>query len=1413
MGELRLEACEFESLTRWRWVLTAPGGSLIADHEVRLDAGCWQFEAFTDLLGYLSWHVAPDRRIEDEARIVAEVGEWIGTEVFGAVASALVKERPATVRVIVPAEPTEAQSLLFRPLELAHVGGKPLSVQDVTLVMQPGGDAGTRGAAPVGNRLRVLGLFSLPEGGQPLNLRRERHALVRLITGIAAGGRAADVRVLQYGVTRDQLRDVLEEDEGWDVIHISGHGAPGELLLETEAGLPDRVTAAELAGVLDLARERVKLVSLSACWSAALTAAKHRRLLGLPIPAATPAEGNGVAGRDGGTDQGDQFTSGALATELAGRLGCAVLAMRYPVTDDFAIALAAKLYDLLARQGRPLPRALGMALAQTIAIPPTAACPALSAGTPALFGARAVDLRLTAPPRTGAESYDTGALKMAGFPPQPDRFVGRTGVMARASAALADASGIPGVLLHGMPGGGKTACALELAYTHEHAFDRLVWFKAPDEGRDITGALTEFALTLERELPDFRMIHVLADEAELSAFLPRLTELAERRRVLIVIDNMESLLSDTGQWRDARWGQVVGALCAHTGLGRVVLTSRRMPSGLAGLRTEVVDALSLDEALLLARELPHLSDLIQGGLHGIDSDAARKLALGVLNLAQGHPKLLELADGQAADPARLGVLVQAGDQAWRETGGVPDGFFATGEPHAAGEDYLHVLAAWTQAVSGGLGAGQRTLFWFLCCLEEADRTRPVAESTWAKLWNRLELTGDPSHLDQTLAVLAAHGLATLQPGTDNTDESYGIHPGVAAAGRAQAGKEFQDVVDTELATFWNTVARDALKREGDDGTTRLVIHAGLAAAPYFLRQEEWNAAASLLQAAFNRSYAQATAAAVLPALRAIAASGQVPWVAGVLAQVLELIDPAAAEHQMRAFLDAALARGDYRSASTAIGYLIGQYRSSGRLTEALTLVEKQGVYTRRAGLGPWTQLSDDVWRLQVLNEMGQAEQVFGEVQRLREHMKSLPAIPDQSETAIPWAVREALLNAGHYAARQLGRWSDALELDAEVIASMRARGAPATEIARSKFNDYYPLIRLGRIDDAMAVLRECRQVFENAHDIPMLGKVLGALADIEDKRGHGDAAISLQRDTLRYMYLGGDVLDIAIGHHNLGYILHRYARQPASALAHHLAAALIFALAGADRVDESARLAAVDLRAVHDDVAAPANVTDLCRQAAEVTGVDLRRLLTSLAPDPDTAEQTLQELTVRVQALAAAPLAALSPHLATWDPVIAAILVADSGNSQAVAALDAELDSFGASADWSALVAALRRLRAGDSRPELLARLDIFDATIVTRALDARDGRAFIPASLWPAMRLGPVLGDLVAGAGGDIEANRRARQVLDAMTKDPEWESLANALSRILDGDRDPELDAQLSDPTHQAIVATVLYHIGSGD
>jgi hypothetical protein len=98
------------------------------------------------------------------------------------------------------------------------------------------------------------------------------------------------------------------------------------------------------------------------------------------------------------------------------------------------------------------------------------------------------------------------------------------------------------------------------------------------------------------------------------------------------------------------------------------------------LRSLAVNALPADEALLLARELPHLNRLIRGDLPGVDRDVSRRLALGVLTIAQGHLKLLELADGQAAHPEGLAVLVAAGDQAWRDQGGLPDGFFTTGKP-------------------------------------------------------------------------------------------------------------------------------------------------------------------------------------------------------------------------------------------------------------------------------------------------------------------------------------------------------------------------------------------------------------------------------------------------------------------------------------------------------------------------------------------------------------------------------------------------------------------------------------------------------------------------------------------------------------------------------------------------------------
>lgn len=1188
MAGLRLEVREFRDLARFRWVLTDGSGAFLADHEVRLDPASWQYEAFGDLRWYLQWHCVPDRRAEDEARIVGEVGAWIGTHVLGpSVGDALARRRPAIVRVVVP---PEAAELLYRPLELAHAQGRPLAVQDVTLVIQgsPAGDRHT-GPEPVGERLRVLGLFSLPEGGRSLNLRRERAELVRRVAAI---GKATDVRVLQYGVTRERLREILKEAEGWDIIHVSGHGRPGSLVLETAAGQPDVVTGPELARLLDVARRRLKLVTVSACWSGAMLADEQRRLLELPARAHDdPAE------RDAG-DGTPSTVPGALATELADRLGCAVLAMRYPVGDDFALALSGKLYSLLADEGQPLPRAVGITLRE---LSPradqtepaggeagTGAFPALSLATPALFGGLAADLRLAAPSRQDPARQDTERRTMAGFPPEPPRFVGRTAVLARASTALAPRSGVPGVLLHGMPGGGKSACALELAYGHEHAFERLLWYKAPDEGMTIDGALTDFALTLERYVDGLQMAQVLVSTEALAAFLPQLTELMEQRRLLIVIDNLESLLSEADSWRDDRWGAVIGAMTGHSGLGRVILTSRRVPTAAApGLHVEAVDVLTEDEALLLAREMPNLSALKLGKVPGLAPKVARRLAGNAIAIARGHPKLLELAEGQAATPDDLLKLVKTGDQAWRSRGRVPDGFFA-GEDEASDADFLDVLATWAQHVTMTLQPAGRDLFWLLCCLEECDRIVPTVSTIWRHLWRDLGRDGRSPKPDQGYAAITARGLSAAR----SEGQWYEVHPEVAAAGRAQAGQSFRDTVDAHAAAFFKAMYLSVSDHHGDGRVdTQRAVRAGLSAIPYLMRQEEWENAAFLAGRATSLESTRANALAVLSHVEQITRHD--PSQADLLAQVSKLITAA-------------------------------KLGESGRTGKALAPADQSTEDSKQADSSFWNQLNDKVKGLQKLNAMGVPDLVRHQVQQL---LSGLPAIPSGDDALYARRVRETLLDAGRQAAVQLEHWEEALSVNVTQLASMRERRAPATETASVRVNNYFPLLNLGRSQEALDLLSECYRAFQDASELKGIAVALTGLGIVEDHRGHGDQAIRFASDALRYDYMIGDVRAIASGYKNLGTYLAVHAGQPARAVACHLVFGLLefFSGGAATGLNRLAHDAAVDLRKHGANAHLPESVVALCRQAGDIPGGDLPGLIGRLS-EPEQAEQALRIL-------------------------------------------------------------------------------------------------------------------------------------------------------------------------------------------
>ena len=126
----------------------------------------------------------------------------------------------------------------------------------------------------------------------------------------------------------------------------------------------------------------------------------------------------------------------------------------------------------------------------------------------------------------------------------------------------------------------------------------------------------------------------------------------------------------------------------------------------------------------------------------------------------------------------------------------------------------------------------------------------------------------------------------------------------------------------------------------------------------------------------------------------------------------------------------------------------GPFHNTSQLREALAVAERMPDYQRHAGLGPWTQLAREGQRLQLLARLGRYDEVLDALDGLRRRMAELPDRSDQPETAIPFNVREVILDTGRLAARDARRWEQALELNAERLELKRRRGASPLELAK-----------------------------------------------------------------------------------------------------------------------------------------------------------------------------------------------------------------------------------------------------------------------------------------------------------------------------------------------------------------------------
>src|SRR5262245_17853058 len=116
--------------TDWRWVLTDTAGRFLADKEVHLDPTDPVYASFVDLPRQLRFY----ENVRSADDVMAELGAWMGTQVFGAMGEKLLTYEQSPACVVQVRVPPAAQNLLFRPFELAHVGGKPLTERGFRLI-------------------------------------------------------------------------------------------------------------------------------------------------------------------------------------------------------------------------------------------------------------------------------------------------------------------------------------------------------------------------------------------------------------------------------------------------------------------------------------------------------------------------------------------------------------------------------------------------------------------------------------------------------------------------------------------------------------------------------------------------------------------------------------------------------------------------------------------------------------------------------------------------------------------------------------------------------------------------------------------------------------------------------------------------------------------------------------------------------------------------------------------------------------------------------------------------------------------------------------------------------------------------------------------------------------------------------
>lgn len=1109
--------------------LTDEHGRQLGAHQVLLaEHGAAMWQGLFDTRAFVRTY-ANSVRFTDEpataADLLAQIGVFLGQKVLGSeIMAALVRDgirqRSLLVRQPAAAEDRLAAAFARVPWEIARpaVGEEALLGRNLVVRMETQGAAPSHAPPQLGSaeHLRVLLVFAEAPGSRPLAMRLEREQLLGLFYDDVMPRRRVSVYVLCHGVTRKALRERIREASGYHVLHWSGHGNHNLLELLSEDGEQDLLTGADLVDLFSDAGGFIpELVFLSACLSGTLVGAGDW----VALEAALREGEAGVR-----KTEPERVEIEPLIAEQPGYTGTAlallgagvpqVVAMRYEVGDAYARDLAGLFYRRLFADDQPKAPASALAVARRELLDRRAAeYGEVDHATPLLFGHSVGPLALPRG-RSNALAYrrpqPQPLLSDSRELDRPAELVGRGEPLSRLRRCLEE--GQPAVvLIQGLAGLGKTALVAEAIHLWHRRFDGVFAFQSkplPLGLDDVLRRLDErlaFHSTAYREQcdehPNARIYlpagRPLSGEARWRQMRENLLEAMRSERLLLVLDNFETHLekvagADGYACADPGWNRLLRQLAEGLpGSGsRLVVTSRHPMSTFVGLAEAErvlwlrLGPLPMAEAMLFLQGDEALRRLAWG------DEAGRKLALRLLKVSGGHPLILTLLSAQAGDRVALAEILDE-----LETEGL-DRLSEVFAPHLSGAERERRLAYLEDVAIGAVdlliqraSPAARRLLWVVTLAME-----PVAAALLQAIWPGTgpllaELTGAGLLTEEEPAIYGFHELVR-----ERTEAWMAAHP-------EEKGGRTEEQVWVAYGERY-AVAFKALRGAEKEGSMERAVESGRRGISYFVRARTFDRLGSLAGGVVTSTRDPRLLCRLTAELERVVEQvppGEDRWM--LRANLAVALDNAGRSEAAIPFYEQAVAEAEEAGHWSHVGAICQNWanalRDVGRLDDAKSTFLRGAGAKTKAGSAQVNVLGSELEALRVDVMQGGAKRALPEIEsRLLEvrtwwrQKRVGEPVPEAPDSVFLVRALVSCLDIARQTNLALERWEACLDILTESEEVERALGEGEHELARTRFNRYGPLLRLGRLDEAQHLLESCLVVFREAVDLSMESRVL-----------------------------------------------------------------------------------------------------------------------------------------------------------------------------------------------------------------------------------------------------------------------------------------------------------------------------------